>query len=220
VLLLVPLCLLYAWLVPTGVSSVQMRAYYYHAGRTKLKTDLASQLEAARLRDALVFVHEGWRARLVARLRALGLTPGDADRMLDASDACQVQTALDAEESRVPADVAGRGARLFAATRPAAPVRPVPGLQADQAILLADGAALTAACRQEIAADSLGITPYAPFLAYATWEPDGSLGGPVVVARDFGARNERLRERFPGRVWFRYRARGSLADTTAAFVRY
>ncbi len=158
VLLLVPLCLLYAWLVPTGVSSVQMRAYYYHAGRTKLKTDLASQLEAARLRDALVFVHEGWRARLVARLRALGLTPGDADRMLDASDACQVQTALDAEEGRVPADVAGREARLFAATRPAAPVRPVPGLQADQAILLADGAALTAACRQEIAADSLGIT--------------------------------------------------------------
>jgi hypothetical protein len=42
----------------------------------------------------------------------------------------------------------------------------------------------------------------------------------VVVARDFGARNERLRERFPGRVWFRDRARGSLADTTAAFVRY
>jgi len=107
VLLLVPLCVLYAWLVPTGVSSVQMRAYYYHAGRTKLKTDIASQLEAARLRDALVFVHEGWRARLVARLRALGLTPGDADRMLNASDACQVQTALDAEESRVPTDVAG-----------------------------------------------------------------------------------------------------------------
>jgi hypothetical protein len=220
VLLVVPLCLCYAWLVPTGVSSVQMRTYTYHAGRTKLKTDIASQLEAARLRDALVFVHEGWRARLVARLRALGLTPGDADRMLDASDACQVQTALDAEESRTPADVAGRHARLFAATRPAAAVRPVPGLQADQAILLAQSAVLTAACRQEIAADSLGITPYAPFLAFATWEPDGSLGGPVVFARDFGARNERLRERFPGRRWFRYRARTSLLDTTAAFVRY
>ena len=220
VLLVVPLCLLYAWVVPTGVSSVQMRAYYYHAGRTKLKTDITSQLEAAHLRDALVFVHEGWRARLVARLRALGLTPGDADRMLDASDACQVQTALDAEETRAPADVAGRRARLFAAARPAAPVRPVPGLQADQAILLADGAVLTPACRQEIAADSLGFTPYAPFLALATWEPDGSLGGPVVFARDFGSRNERLRARFPGRVWFRYRARSSLDDTTAAFVRF
>src|SRR5207249_4451091 len=33
-LLVVPLCLCYAWLTPTGVSSVQMRAYYYHVGRT------------------------------------------------------------------------------------------------------------------------------------------------------------------------------------------
>jgi hypothetical protein len=220
VLVVVPLCLVYAWAVPTGVSSVQLRAYYYHAGRTKLKTDIASQLKAAHLRDALVFVHEGWRARLVARLRALGLTPGDADRMLDASDACQVQTALDAEETRTPVDVTGRRARLFTATRAVAPVRPVPGLQADQAILLAEGSVLTATCRQEIAADSLGITPYAPFLALATWEPDGSLGGPVVFARDFGARNERLRARFPGRAWLRYRARRGLEDTTAAFVRF
>lgn len=220
VLLVVPLCLLYAWVVPTGVSSVQMRAYYYHAGRTKLKTDIASQLEAAQLRDALVFVHEGWRARLVARVRALGLTPGDADRILDGSDACQVQTALAAEEARAPADVAGRRARLFAATRPSTPVRPVPGLQADQTILLAEGAVPTPACRQEIAADSLGSTPYAPFLALASWAPDGSLGGPVVFARDLGSRNELLRERFPGRVWFRYRARSSLDDTTAAFVPY
>lgn len=220
VLLVVPLCLVIAWAVPTDVSSVLGRAGYYHAGRTKLKTDIASQLKAAELRDALVFVHEGWRARLVARLRALGLTPGDADRMLDGSDACQVQTALDAEETRTPADVAGRRARLFAAPRPVGPVRPVPGLQADQAILLAEGSVLTATCHQEIAADSLGITPYAPFLALATWEADGSLGGPVVFARDFGARNERLRARFPGRVWFRYRARRSLDDTTAAFVRF
>jgi hypothetical protein len=218
--LIIPLCVLYAWTAPTGVSSVQMRAYYYHAGRTKLKTDIASQVAAAQLSHALVFVHEGWRARLEARLRALGVRPGDANRILSSSDACQVQGALDAEEARASADTSGRGARLVAATRPVAPVRPVPGLQADQTVLLAQGAALTDACRQEILADSAGHTPYAPFLPLTGFESDGSLGGAVVFARDFGARNDRLRARFPGRAWFRYRARRSLDDTSAAIVPY
>ncbi len=220
VLLVVPLCLVYAWLVPTGVSSVQMRAYYYHAGRTKLKTDIAAQVEAAGLNGALVLVHEGWRARLEARLRALGLTPGEASRTLSTSDACQIQTALDAEDARALADTTGRTGRLLAATRPTAPVRPVPGLQADQTLLLAEGGVLTDRCRREIAADSAGETPYAPFLALAGFEPDGSLGGPVVFARDFGSRNELLRTRFPDRTWFRYRPRRSLEDTTVAIVPY
>ncbi len=214
VLLLIPACLVYAWAVPTGVSSVQMRAYYYHAGRTKL------QVEAAHLSHALVFVHEGWRARLEARLRALGLRPGDANRILSTADACQIQLALDAEEARAPGDTTGRGARLVAATRSTAPVRPVPGLQADQIVLLAEASPLTDACRREIIADSAGHTPYAPFLPLTPFEPDGSLGGPVVFARDFGSSNERLRARFPGRTWYRYRARRSLEDTSAAIVRY
>src|SRR6266705_812803 len=219
-LLLVPLCLGYAWITPTGVSSVQMRAYYYHAGRTKLKTDITAQVEAAGLNGALVLVHEGWRARLEARFRALGLTPGEASRTLSTSDACQIQTALDAEDVRAPVDTAGRTGRLLAATRPTAPVRPVPGLQADQTLLLAEGRVLTDRCRREIAADSAGETPYAPFLALAGFEPDGSLGGPVVFARDFGSRNELLRTRFPDRTWFRYRPRRSLEDTTVAIVPY
>lgn len=219
-LLVVPFCLLYAWLVPTGVSSVQMRAYYYREGRTKLKTDIAAQVEAAHLSGALVFVHEPWRARLVARLRALGLTPGDAEAMLRTSDACQIQTALDAEEARASIDTVSRRARLIAATRPASPLHGMLGLQADEAILYAEGAVPTEACRRELVSDTTGVTPYAPFLALARFERDGSLGGPVVFARDFGPRNERLRARFPRRVWFRYRPRRSLDDTTTAIVRY
>ncbi|HVH08201.1 MAG TPA: hypothetical protein VM736_00260 [Gemmatimonadales bacterium] len=218
--LIVPLCALCAWLIPTGVSSVRMRASYYHEGRTKLKTDIAGQVDAARLHHALVFVHEAWRARLVARLRALGLTPGDADRLLSSSDACQLQTALDAEEGRGAADTASLHARIIAATRPRAPLYAVAGLQADQAIFLTQGGALTPACREEIARDTLGSTPYAPFLALASVESDGSLGGPVVFARDLGPRNEELRERFPNRVWLRYRARQGLKDTTAVFETY
>jgi hypothetical protein len=220
VLLVVPLCVAWAWLVPTGVSSVQLRAYYYHAGRTKLKTDIAAQLAQAQLGSALVVVHEGWRARLEARLRAAGLLPGEAVRVLGGADACQVQTALDAEDTQPVADSTGRRARLLGATAPRGPVRVVPGRQADQTVSLAVGGTLTAVCRQEIAADSAGETPYAPFLALASFEPSGALGGPVVFVRDFGARNALLRSRFPGRIWYRYRPRQSLDDTTAVLEPY
>jgi hypothetical protein len=131
-----------------------------------------------------------------------------------------VQTALDAEDTQPVADSAGRRARLLAATVARGPVRPVPGLQADQAVSLAVGGTLTATCRQEVAADSAGETPYAPFLALASFEPSGALGGPVVFARDLGARNALLRSRFPGRIWYRYRPRQSLDDTTAALEPY
>ncbi len=219
-LLIVPLCLCYAWLVPTGVSSVQMRAYYYHAGRTKLKADIAGPVEAAHLTRALVFVHEPWRARLEARLRALGVTPGEAYQILRTSDACRVQGALDAEDARAAADTLGREARLRAATGAQAPVRPVAGLQADAAIFLEDGAVLTDACRQEFAVDIAGTTPYAPFLEQSGFEPDGSVGGPVVFARDLGPRNELLRARFPDRTWYRYTPRRGQEDTSAAIVPY
>jgi len=214
-LLVVPLCLCYAWLTPTGVSSVQMRAYYYHVGRTKLKTDISAQMEAARLSRALVFVHEPWRARLEARLRAFGLAPSEAGRLLSTADACRIQTALDAEDTRAPDDTAVRHARLLDATYSTASVHPVGGLQADEAISLAEGAVLTDACRREIAADAGGTTPYAPFLALARFDRDGAIGGPVIFVRDLGPRNEVLRARFAGRTWFRYRPRARPDDTTA-----
>ncbi len=88
-------------------------------------------------------------------------------------------------------------------------------MQADEAIALAEGAVLTDACRREIAADEGGTTPYAPFLALARFDPDGTLGGSVVFARDFGPRNEVLRARFPDRTWYRYRPRASDDDTVA-----
>lgn len=219
-LLIVPMCLCYAWLVPTGVSSVQMRAYYYHVGRTKLKTDIAAQVEAAHLDRALVFVHEGWRARLEARLIALGLTPGEAFQGLNTSDACRIQTALDAEDTRPAADTGGRRARLLAVTRAVAPVHPVPGMAADETIYISEGAGFTEVCRREVAADSAGTTPYAPFLALIRFDRDGAIDGPVVFAWDFGERNDLLRSRFPSRLWFRYRPRRSLEDTSAVFVRY
>jgi len=218
-LLVIPLCLCYAWLTPTGVSSVQQQASLYRGARSKLKVDIAAQVQAAHLGRALVFVHEAWRARLEARLIAYELTPGEASGMLSTADACQIQTALDTEDTRVSVDTAGRRVRLQAATRLGASVRLVPRLQVDETIFLADGGVLTDSCRREIVADTAGTMPYAAFLALARFDPDGSLGGAVVFARDFGSRNELLRARFPDRTWFRYRPRGS-PDGATAIVPY
>jgi hypothetical protein len=219
--MLLPLCVGYAWAVPAGVFSVRMDARAYHATRTKLKTDIAGQVAAARLPPAaLVFVHEGWRARLQARLRGVGLEPGQVERILNGSDACRVQTALDDEAARPGGDDSARRTRLVAAVRTAGALAPAPGRSPDETIFLSQPASLTAACQGELAADSAGDTPFPPFLALETFERDGSLGGPIVFARDFGARNQLLRERFPGRTWFRYRPRRGLDDTTTAIVPY
>jgi hypothetical protein len=220
VFLVVPLCVLWSWLIPSGVSGVQREAYVYHAARTKLKTDVSTEVHSAGLHHALVFIHESWRARLDARLRAFRLTPGESDRILGSSDACQVQEALDTQPDRPSEDTTGRWTRLWSVTRPTAPLRPVPGLSADQSILLSQGRPLTASCRREIAADSIGVAPFAPFLELEGLDPDGSLGGNLVFARDFGAHNEVLRARFPGRTWYRYRPPRSATDTTWDFLPY
>jgi hypothetical protein len=224
VLLAMPLALMYAWSVPTGVSSVQMRAYYYHVQRTKLKTDLARQLEQAKLTGAVVFVRESWRERLAARLRALDMRPADAERLLDEADACAIQTALDRLDTSTPhIDDATRAAwrdHVAAAARAAGSAVPVPGLQMGQRLSLVPGSRPTSACLGEATADSQGTTPFAPFLAYQTIDSTGRVGGPVVFARDLGARNELLRSRFANRTWYRYRPPTGLNDTAAVFVPY
>jgi len=219
VFLVLPLCVLWAWAVPTGTSSVQLRAYYYHAGRTKLKTALATQVRDARLTRALVFVHESWRARLDARLRALGLSPGESEHLLTSTDACQLEEEVVQLESGA-LDTTGLAARVWAATRPATPLRQVAGLSADQSVSLTEGRVLSPTCLNEIAADTIGIAPFAPFLELEGLEQNGALGGAVVFARDLGERNALLRERFPNRVWYRYRSPRYPGDTANAFVLY
>jgi hypothetical protein len=220
VFLVIPLCVLWAWLTPTGISSAQMLAYTYHRERTKLKTDIGATVRRARLQHAIVFVNEGWRARLEARLRALGVLPGETERILESSDACQIQQVVDAEDTRMGGDTIGRGARLWAATRPSAPLHPAGGASLDERYLLAEGATFTAACRAEAEADTAGVAPFSPFLALEGLEPDGAFGGRIVFARDFGARNELLRARFPGRTWYRYRPPRFPGDPAAAILPY
>jgi 4-amino-4-deoxy-L-arabinose transferase-like glycosyltransferase len=220
-MLMLPVCVATAWLGPWGVSSASSRVALYRSQRTKQKTDIEAQVARAGLRNALVFVNEGWRGTLEARLRVLGASQFLADRVLNTLDACAIQTALDVEDL-VPATVDSiRLERIIARARAFGGVaRPVPNLSADQAIAIVPGSAPTPVCRAEFSRYSLGTMPYATFLARQTLAADGRVGGNVVYARDLGQRNERLRDRFGDRAWFRYRPARGLSDTTNTFVPY
>jgi 4-amino-4-deoxy-L-arabinose transferase-like glycosyltransferase len=210
--LLVPACVLCAWLVPLPFSSVPGRLLSQRGQRTKLKTDVVAQASAAGLTDALVLVREPWRARLLARLRGLGVPQFDAERLVNATDACALQIALDEEDASRAPDLATRRARVLARARSAGPATVQPGVIAESRIARAAGGPDTPRCRDEEAADTLGTMPYAMFLREQEVGTDGRLGGRVVWARDLGPRNSLLREEFGARRWYRYKPGRSLDD--------
>ncbi len=216
-LAVVPICLAVAWLVPIGTQGALVRIRSYHAQRTKEKTDIRAQVARAGLHNALVFVNENWRGRLLARLRVLGVEPFAADRDLNTYDACALQMALDAEDTLPAATPLVRRARVLAAARAAGHAEPVPGLPADREVSIVPGSRPTATCLRESNADFAGTMPYPIFLAKQQ-VVDGRVGGDVVFVRDFLARDSLLRSRFAGRTWYRYRTPTSLQDTAAVFV--
>ena len=218
--LIVPLCVLAAWVGPYGVSSARARIALFLDQRTKLKTDVEAQVDRAGLRNAVVFVNEGWRGRLLARLRVLGVSQFRAERVVSSLDACALQTALDAEDSMPARNDGERVERVLKRGEAAGDARPEPGLPADQAIVLVPGSTPTPTCLGEFRRDTAGTMPYPLFLARQVVGRDGRIGGNIVFARDLGDRNELLRDRFGDRSWYRYRPARSLDDTAAAFVPY
>jgi hypothetical protein len=219
-MLVLPLCVTVSWFGPLGISSAAARVLLYRDQRTKLKTDIGAQIRQAGIHHALVFVNESWRGRLLARLRVLGVQQFEADRVVTTVDACALQTALDAEDTLPGRDATARRDRVLARARSFGTAQLVPGLPADQTIALVPGSAPTPACLHEVERDAAGNMPYALFLAEQRIDADGRIGGDVVFARDFGARNELLRARFGDRVWYRYRPPTSLSDSSLAFVPY
>lgn len=218
--LVVPLCVLLAWFGPAGENSARARASLYREQRTKLKTDVDAQVERAGLTHALVFVNEGWRGRLLARLRVLGASAFRAEQIVNTTDACALGAALDGA-NRVPALPASERLDLVVRrARGAGAARLVTGVQADQAVAIIPGSAPSAACFAEYQRDSAGVMPYPPFLPLHRLDREGRIAGRVVFARDLGARNELLRARFGDRVWYRYRPASSPTDTTNPFVPY
>ncbi len=213
---IVPACVLCAWLVPLPFSSVPGRLASQRDQRTKLKTDVVAQADAAGLSHALVLVPETWRARLLARLRGLDVRQFDAERIVDSTDACALQTALDDDDAIVGTIAARRRARVLAAAASAGSAHTQSGL-AEARVARVPGAPDTPRCRAEAAADAAGTMPYAMFLNEQTVSRSGRLAGRVVWARDLGPRDSLLRAEFADRRWYRYRPGRSL-DDPALFI--
>jgi len=219
-LLLVPTSVFVAWLGPSGINSARARIVSYHEQRTKLKTDVDAQAKRAGLHHALVLVNEGWRGRLQARLRVLGVSQFRAERVLNTLDACALQTALDMEDSTADRNLAARADRVIARAAAYGPARIERGRQSDQIIALVPGTRPTPVCLEEFVRDTAGTIAYPIFLTRQHVGRDGRVAGDVVYARDLGARDTLLRARFGDRAWYFYRPVGALGDTSNAFVPY
>ena len=75
---------------------------------------------------------------------------------------------------------------------------------ADQ-LALEPGRPLSPACDAALASAQSNGADFARFLPRNATDAEGRLGGNVVFARDFGARNALLRDRFGRRAWYRAR---------------
>jgi hypothetical protein len=218
--LTIPVCLVLAWLpieLPWPVHGVMERAQSYRYGPFPPLPDIGKQLAAAKLDHALVFVNEPWHGRLATRLRLLGVAPLRAGRIVGSFDACVLQESLDREDAPGRGSPEERLARIAQATTEAGEPTPDTLLFGAKSLAFITGRPLSPVCQQQRAADAAGTIPFDAFLPYEGFDAEGRLGGPVVFARDLGAHNEALRERFKDRTWYRYRPG---ADGAAAFEPY
>lgn len=202
--LLVPLWLALGWLLPArvaqpnGVWALARRATEPPVAMQLVDDAIAGQ----HLANALVFVADGWRARLIARLSAMGARPFTAYKIVDYYDACRIEQLLDvAERSSDP--VATRSRALFAALDRAPRATVVPGMATADQLSFESNRAPAPECAAELATSVSNGLDYGRYLPRNAVDDAGRLSGSVLYARDFGARNALLRERFGDRVWYR-----------------
>jgi hypothetical protein len=147
----------------------------------------------------------------------LGVRQFDAEQVVDATDACALQMALDEADATAGEDLAARRARVVARARSAGVATIQAGVIAESRVARARGGPDSPRCRDEAAADTLGTMPYAVFLREQTVGRDGRLAGDVVWARDLGPRDTLLRSEFGSRRWYLYKPARTL-DGRAEFI--
>ncbi len=203
VALLIPLWFVLGWLVPGAAA--QPSGAWAIARRTEARFDAIHLIEQAvatrRLSHAVVFVSDGWRSRLVARLQALGARPFGAQKIVEHYDACLLQALLDSAE-RAPLDPAARW-RLVSSTIARAPTAPpAPGLTVADQLALSTETPMSPSCRREWSTALSNGVDLPRFLPHNVIDGAGRLAGDVIYARDFGARDTLIAQRFADRAWF------------------
>ena len=220
--LLVPASMAIAWLLPPRgpvYIGVWKMADLIRDREHAANPDIGREIDAAGLTDALVFVHDSWHGRLSARLRAIGAPALTAESMATIVDACALQRALDDEDAVAGPPSTRRVQRVMAKAMSAGKALGVMSLPFQMRLAFVDGL-IPAVCVPQLVADRGGTTPLEPFLPYEGWDSGGRLGGRVVFARDYGARNSLLLARFGDRTWYRYRPRVGPTDGAPVFVPY
>ena len=205
-----PLWITVAWTTPAKegrLYGVREIARLYDM-RAQSGPPIAAAVARAGLTKAVIFLPEGWHARIAARLRALGMRPLLVERIVSQEDACTLQQYLDAAD-QLPATVSvGERANIvIQGVERSEPARKLAGLPPSDQLSLVPEGRLTADCVAELEhARSLGVS-VAEMLPHQQIGVNGELAG-VVYARDFGHRNERLRDRFGDRPWYVARVSG------------
>ena len=204
--LLVPIWILLGWLLPASVAQPNgvwtlARRATEHPTAMRL---IDRAIEEQGVSNALVFISDGWRARLIARLGVLGARPFTAQKIVEYYDACLLQQLVDsAEQMRAP--LAERSRFVFGMLDRAPRAVAVSGMAMADQLSFEPGRPLTQACAAELATAVSNGADYVRYLPRNATNRDGRLSGDVVYARDFGSRNAVLRERFGARSWYRAR---------------
>ena len=202
----VPLWFALGWVLPasaaqpSGVWALARRAREHPTAMRLIDRAVAER----GLENALVFVADGWRARLIARLSALGVRPYAAQEIVEHYDACLIQQLADSAE-RIAAPSAERAGFLFGTLGRAPRAVPVPGAAPSDQLAFDAGRPLTPACEAERATAESNGAEYVRYLPRNGTDAEGRLAGDIVYARDFGQRNLLLKERFADRAWYRAR---------------
>ena len=201
--LLVPIWVLVAWSAPVRRSQLFGVRQLSEGYRVRATAPVITEaVRLAGISNAVVFIPEGWHARLAARLRALGIRPLLAEQLAARYDACTVAVAI-GEAERVPdasAEQRIRGVmdRLDQDTA----ANGVAGQPPSDQLAFVPGRPLDAGCAEEGGqVTSFGVS-MAEMLPYERFDVQGRLGGNIVYARDFGRRNELLRPRLGDRAWY------------------
>ncbi|MEP6730332.1 MAG: hypothetical protein ABJE10_06830 [bacterium] len=204
VALLLPVWIIIAWEAPAKegrMYGVQELTSLYSV-QAQAGPRIIDAVARAGINKAVIFIPEGWHARLTARLRALGMRPLIAEQIVSQEDACTLQQYLDATDQLPPSVSRDERQRIVVAGMERATAgRKLAGQQPSDQLSLVPGRRLTPICLDELArATSLGVS-IAEMLPHEEIGPNGVLVG-VVYARDFGARNELLTSRFGDRPWY------------------
>jgi hypothetical protein len=219
--LLIPLSVTVAWISPPMESRIS--GVWGLAQPNRMKGSEAGLLDDQARRDlppgSLVFLDDGWHARIAARLRLIGARPLMAERMASSMDACTLQRALDDAERSFPNDAARSVELVLGRVEQEPAAVQVPGLTSANQLAFVAGRPLPVECQRELGRPSAGVT-MDEILPYEPIGDDGTLDGPVVYARDFGARNELLRPRFGNRTWFVAHRREYQGRVEFRFVEY